>query len=281
MNGLTSAGPPPIRRLVRTLRRWERLATWRLRAEPSFLIVGAQKSGTTSMYNHLVSHPQVRRPLTKEVHYFDVHYSRGPAWYRSNFPLKAARQGAWITGEATPAYLFHPGAPERVAALLPGARLVVLLRNPVDRAYSHYHHELAKGAETLSFEQALKAEPTRLEGELERQMAEADYFSYNARHYAYLERGMYADQLSRWLAFFPWDQLLVLRSECLFANPGPVLRRVHHFLALDHLEADDFDVHNDRDYEAMDPGVRGRLVEHYREPNERLFQMLGRSFDWG
>ena len=232
------------------------------------------------MYNFLVGHPEVRRPLTKEVHYFDVHFARGESWYRSNFPLRVRDGERWITGEATPAYLFHPKAPGRVAACLPDARFVVLLRNPVDRAYSHYQHERDKGAETLSFEEALEAEPARLEGELERQASEEDYFSYNLRHFAYRPRGLYVEQLERWLAFFPIERFLILQSEKLFSDPQPVLRKVLEFLELASLGSERFAVLNERSYRPMDRSVRARLTEEYRAPNERLFQLLGTSFDW-
>jgi hypothetical protein len=232
------------------------------------------------MYNYLVQHPEVRRPLTKEVHYFDVHFSRGPAWYRSNFPIRAKKGERWITGEATPAYLFHPKVPERVAACVADARFLVLLRNPADRAYSHYQHERAKGVERLTFEEALEAEPARIEGELERQASEDDYFSYNLRHFAYRQRGLYSEQLERWLAFFPVDQFLVLQSERLFSDPEPALRRVLDFLQLGDFGSEHFPTLNERNYEPMDVGVRAQLAEYYRLHNQTLFQLLGSSFDW-
>src|SRR5580692_9445955 len=124
---------------------------------PGFLIVGAQRCGTTSMYRALSEHPEVRKAvLHKGVHYFDMNYGRGLGWYRAHFPLA---RGGGVTFESSPYYLFHPLAAERIAADLPGVKLIVLVRDPVERAYSAYTHERARGFETESFEQAIEREP--------------------------------------------------------------------------------------------------------------------------
>src|SRR5436189_26280 len=131
-----------------------------MRPLPDFLILGAQKAGTTALYAYLRWHPQVTGPSFKEVSFFDRHYARGERWYRAHLPVRRRA----VVGEASPSYLFHPLAPERVARMLPEARLIALLRNPVDRAFSHYQHEVALGREQLSFEDALAgefAEPNR------------------------------------------------------------------------------------------------------------------------
>jgi Sulfotransferase domain len=150
--------PAPARTVLRSAVWTYGRATARARSLPGFLIIGAQKAGTTALYAYLRWHPAVLGPSWKEVSFFDRHYSRGEAWYRGQFPnalrlqLVERRSGARpIVGEASPSYLFHPLAPERVAALLPGARLVALVRNPVERAFSHYQHEVALGREPLSF----------------------------------------------------------------------------------------------------------------------------------
>ncbi len=130
------------------------------------------RSGTTSLYRYLGEHPQVLRPWTKELHYFDRLFSRGTVWYRANFPTvpamlwhKLAHGGKALTYEATPAYLIYPAAARRIARTLPRAKLIALLRNPVDRAYSHYHLNVRSKLEHHSFEQAIKREPKWLDGE--------------------------------------------------------------------------------------------------------------------
>ena len=133
-----------------------RQATARWRPLPDFLVIGAQKAGTTALYAYLRWHPGITGPSWKEVSFFDRHWWRGEAWYRGQFPLRGRGR---LVGEASPSYLFHPLAPERVHSLVPGARLVALVRDPVARAYSHYQHEVALGREPLGFEDALAAEP--------------------------------------------------------------------------------------------------------------------------
>jgi Sulfotransferase domain len=279
-------------KLARRAARWSAQAYARptagLRLLPSYLIIGAQRAGTTSLHRYLVQHPGVRTMLrTKGVHFFDTGYGRGMSWYASRFPTRlyawyvARRHGVdLITGEASPYYLFHPHVPARVAEHLPGVKLITLLRDPVQRAYSHYQHEVARGFETLPFEEAIEAEPARLAGETERMEADPLYNSFEHQHHSYLARGRYHEQLDRWLARFPREQLLVLSSERFFAEPERTFRRVLAFLDLPPLTPDAFERHNAYDYREMGAEVRARLVDHYREPNRRLYEALGEDLGW-
>lgn len=252
-------------------------ATSFARPLPGFLILGAQKAGTTALYAYLRWHPSVTGPAWKEVSYFDRHYRRGVHWYRGHFPL---RPGDRLVGEASPGYLFHPLAPERVRATVPEARLIVLLRDPVDRALSHYHHEVALGREPLTFEQAIEAEPERTRGEEERLVREPGYFSHAWWDYAYLGRGRYAEQLERWLAVFPRDQLLVVASDELAAEPRETYARVLEFLGAPAYELDSYPRVYEQSYGEMQPDTRRRLAGYFAEPNRRLSELLGRDFGW-
>lgn len=255
------------------------MVTSRWRRLPDFLVIGAQKSGTTSLYAYLTSHPQVRRARTKEVHYFDRHYERGLNWYRSHFPLGGG--GGELTGEATPAYLFYPPAPARAKATVPTARLIAVLRNPVERAYSHWNHERAKGFENLSLAEAISQEDARLAGEWERSSRDPTYYSDSLVHFAYRARGCYADQLERWLEHYPRSQLLVLPAERLFADPAATTAEALGFLGLSPAGGGGgFGSLNARDYSPIDDDVRRQLVDFFRPRNERLFELLGEEFDW-
>jgi Sulfotransferase domain len=279
-------------RLARRAARWSAQAYARptagLRLLPDYLIIGAQRAGTTSLHRYLVQHPGVRTTLrTKGVHYFDTGYGHGGSWYASRFPTRltawyvARRHGmALRTGEASPYYLFHPHVPHRVAEQLPQVRLIALLRDPVVRAYSHYQHEVARGFETLPFEEAIAAEPDRLAGETERMLAEPLYNSFAHQHHSYLARGRYHEQLATWRALFDDSQLLVLSSERFFAEPEGTFGQVLDFLELPAFTPDAFERHNAYDYRQMGGEVRERLVEHYREPNRRLYESLGDDFGW-
>jgi hypothetical protein len=269
-------------------RRSAREASAAARVLPDFLVIGAQKAGTTSLYAYLVAHPDICAAGRKEVHYFDLNHERGPGWYRSMFPLRAAARARalrtgrpQLTGEASPYYLFHPLAPERAAALVPDAKLVVLLRDPVERAWSHYRHEVRAGREPLSFADALDAEPERLAGTVEAIRAGAPPSVWeNHRRYSYVARGRYAEQLRAWLAVFEREQLLVLRAEDLFAAPEQQWRRTLDFLGVRAEAAIDFAVHNSGESSSgggsgVPADQRERLAEVFAEPNDELASWAG------
>jgi hypothetical protein len=258
---------------------------------PGLLVIGAQRAGTSSLYKYLEGHPLLLASLRKETGYLSRHYARGEAWYRAHFASRARhavltrRHGRPPIGfEATPYYLFHPLAPERAAQLVPEARLVVLVRDPVERAWSHYHHEARRGREELSFTDAIEAEPARLADE-ERRLAE-DPLAKTLRlnRYSYLAKGRYAEQLERWLEHYPRRQLLVLRTEDLFATPRLVLAELYRFLDLPEWYPAEFENHS---YAMRPPerspvpdAVRERLAAEYAPHNRRLYELVGRDFGW-
>jgi hypothetical protein len=274
---LVPALPAPARKVLRGAYRGYGRATAALRPLPDFLILGAQKAGTTALYAYLRWHPQVTGPSFKEVSFFDRHYVRGERWYRAHMPV---RRSGVVVGEASPSYLFHPLAAERVARMLPSARLIALLRNPVDRAFSHYQHEVALGREQLSFEEALDREDERMQGELERMLADPAYFSHAWWNYTYAARGRYAEQLERWYDAFPRDRLLVLLTDELAADTAGAYRRTLDFLGVGERELESYPRIFERDYGEMDPGTRARLVREFAEPNRRLAGLLGRELPW-
>lgn len=247
------------------------------RALPDAVILGAQKSGTSSLHYYLVQHPGVVPPLRKEVHYFDLNHERGEAWYRAHFG-RSGEPG--LNLDASPYYLFHPAVPERARALLPQARYVVLLRNPVRRAYSHYWHERDKGREPLGFEEAVAAEQTRL-GDVEQRLAAGTMVRSEAhQHYSYLARGRYVEQLERWFAVVPREQFLVLRFEDMVANPLATLNRTLGFLGLPPIDSVRLEARNTRRYEPLSPATAERLGEYFQPYNRRLEALLGLPMGW-
>jgi Sulfotransferase domain len=246
---------------------------------PDFLVLGAQKAGTTALYEYLRRHPQISGPSWKEVSFFDRHWARGESWYRGNFPNVARTRGKHV-GEASPSYVFHALAPQRVQEVVPEARLIVLVRNPVDRALSQYNHEVALGREPLPFEGALDAEEERLRGEQERMAADPRYFSREWWSHTYKARGRYAEQLERWLAVFPREQLLVLPSDDLGSDPARAHAQVLEFLGASPQRLDSYPRVYEREYEPMKPETRERLAAEFEEPNRRLYELLGRDLGW-
>ena len=255
---------------------------------PDFLIIGAQKSGTSSLYHWLTQHPRVRQATKKEIHYFDARYAfRSVDWYRSFFPetqpesaLAADDRPHLLAGEATPYYMFHPCVPRRVAQVLPGVKLLAILRNPVDRAYSHYHMAVRARREQLSFEDAIEAEAERLEGEVERLLADDRYRSPVHCFHSYLARGVYVDQLVRWAEFFAPEQMLILKAADLRADPAATVRKALDFLELPPSEFDFAESYNTRQYPPLNPATRNRLVEYFEPHNRRLYDFLGVDFGW-
>jgi Sulfotransferase domain len=255
---------------------------------PGFLIVGGQRCGTTSMTRALSQHPAVfNAAMGREVHYFDIGYDRGLAWYRSHFPGKGhARMANGAAGavplafESSPYYMFHPLAADRISRDLPGVRLLVLLRDPVERAYSAHAHEVAVGFETEPFERALELEPSRLEGEAERIMADPSYISVSHQHHAYRARGQYAEQLERLERIFGRERIHVIESENFFATPEIVYDGVLAFLGLPSCAYPPFKRHNSQSRAPMPGSLRAELEEHYRPHDEHLAKWLGHVPSW-
>jgi hypothetical protein len=255
---------------------------------PDFLIIGAAKAGTTSLFAWLSEHPFVSPACEKEVHYFDYNYFRGTGWYRKHFPtdlersrFAAERGRPFLTGEASPSYLSHHWAPERVAQLLPNVKLIVTLRNPVDRAYSQFQMSRRENEEPLeSFAAAVAAEEGRLSPERSRMLADSWYNSWPIGCWSYLMRGRYAEQLERWMGFFPRERFHFLTLEQVASDPRRTLADVHEFLQLPDYEYDALPRLHAAHYDAIGPQERTTLSEYFRPHNERLYELVGSDFGW-
>ena len=245
---------------------------------PSFLIIGVQRGGTSSLYNYLIMHNDIIKATSKEVHFFDTGFHNGISWYKSQFGAESGNKG--VAGEATPYYIFHPIAPTRISKIIPKSKFIVLLRNPVDRAYSHYWLERRSGNENLSFEDAIRSEEKRLEGEEEKMLHNDTYYSFNHQHYSYLSRGIYVKSLQRWMQLFPREQFLVLKSEDLFSSPELVVNKVFSFLNLPHLKLEKYERSNGGEYEKINEKTRKYLEEYFKPHNQRLYSFLGLDFGW-
>jgi len=214
------------------------------RVLPSFLLCGGHRCGTAALAAALAAHPAVLAPAPRRaLHYFDTGYDRGPRWYRAHFPTRrAAERIAWrygvapVTFESNPDYLYHPHAVARIARDLPGVRVIVLVRDPVQRAYAHHAQQVARGFEPeRDFRRALALERFRLRGEYERMVADPDYQSLAHRHYGYRARGDYARHLARMATHLPRERILVLETADLIGSPEAVYARVLDFLHLPYL----------------------------------------------
>ncbi len=275
-------------------------------ALPDFFVIGAKKGGTSFLYHLLSQHPLVEPAAAKELHFFDNHFDEGLEWYSRCFPQPRWEDGRrTITGEATP-HLDSFRVPEKMARVVPQARLIALLRNPVDRAYSDYQMVVRKGRETRSFEEAIEAEEAtikaktgkwgarRFGGENGTSTHEEDGVGPAGSTRQYLFKGLYAYQLSRWSKFFDKRQMFVLKSEDFFKRPEEILKAVYAFLDLPDWEPDapepldgrkkekhERTKRNKGRYEQeMDPATRRRLEEFFEPHNRRLYEYLGVDFGW-
>jgi hypothetical protein len=274
-----------------------RTMTNSLRLLPDFLIIGGQRCGTSSLYYYLTEHPGVIPASTKETHFFDECFSKGLEWYRAQFPSSLQKMYVtnvlkqnFLTGEGTPYYILYPHAPKRIFEIVPHVKLIALLRNPVERAYSQYWIEVKAGFETLSFEEAIRTEDERIAGELEKMQQSEHYYSHSFRHFSYLTRGRYAEQLRNWLRYYPREQMLFLKSEDLYSNPAETLKRTLEFLGVTqmelHEEYKNYRRPSKKGYRnkvvppKMDVKMREYLVEYFKSHNAHLYDLLGVDFGW-
>lgn len=243
---------------------------------PDFLIIGAQKSGTSSLWHYLSQHPGIKPAYNKEIHYFSFHYDKPMKWYRSYFP-----RAKGVTGEASTSYLFHPQAAERAAKHVPDAKIIVLLRDPVERAYSQYRHQVRQGREKRSFLEALKQEDKLMKEERKKMEADENYYSEAYDHYSYQARGEYASQLKRWYKHYPKKQVLVIDYAELAEHPSIAANKALKFLGLEQLELTTYDViQTGGKKEPMSEAARKLLEKRFSSENKKLKKLVGEQLSW-
>ena len=257
------------------------------RAMPDFIVIGAQKSGTSSMFFYLRQHRQVVRPMFKEIYYFDRNYVRGLSWYGCNFPAQSTldrlndRRGRrHLTFEATATYIFDADVPRRIARDIKTRKFIALLRNPTDRAISAYWHARRLGLETRSLEAALTDEMAWHEAQRAVEQGGSSEPAGRPPYLAYLRRGIYHEAVANWQRCFPSDNLLVIQSEAMFADPAATGARAIPSLDLPPIGAMNFEPKNVGDYDESNPAARRLLDDFYRPHNEKLGALTGNSFTW-
>jgi hypothetical protein len=272
--------PPPLVRGARAvLLAWGWL-TADLRAEPSIVVVGAQRAGTTTLFRLLSEHPQLRRPtVDKGTGYFDDGYRHGRRWYRAHFPLRIGGQGRHAF-ECSGYYLFHPLAAERIARDLPDCRVVVLVRDPVERAYSAYRHEHARGFEPLSFADAVAVEAERTRGLAADLAADPRATSFAHRHHCYLQRGHYAEQIQRFADLLGPDRVHVVDADRLFADPVGTYLDLQESLGLRADRPATVGRWNERPGAPLPAELRNRLTTHFELHDAALATLLGTIPSW-
>ncbi|RDJ32173.1 MAG: sulfotransferase [Crenarchaeota archaeon] len=253
-----------------------------LRVLPDFLIIGAMRSGTTSLYYDICEHPCIIPAAYDEIGYFDTNYHLGLNWYRSMFPTKFKKNstikhhGYFLTGEDTPFYFWRRDAAKRIHDLLPNIKLIVILRNPIDRAYSEHNNAVRVGTVKKSFEEVIDTE-------LKIYQENKVDFEFNLEQAAgesILAKGIYADQLSIWLEKFKHEQIFVIKNEDLTDDSNTVLNETYHFLGLPEYNLTDHHKMKKGKYEKMNEKTREKLFDFFKPHNLRLENLLNRKFEW-
>ncbi|MEG4421112.1 tetratricopeptide repeat protein [Microcoleus sp. LAD1_D5] len=238
---------------------------------PNFIIIGSQRCGTTSLYTYLAQHPQILTPIKKEMDFFSWHFDRGIDWYLAHFPPMPPGE-QFLTGEASPSYFDYREAPERLYSQFPEAKLIVLLRNPVDRAISQFYRLTGLNWEARSLDRVISDEIERLNQNPEYIIGEEPG--------NYLARGRYIEFIKNWRAFFPPEQLLILKSEDFYSRAETSVKQVLEFLDLPEYQLSEYQNANPGSYQRVNESVRDRLSDYFRHYNQELEEYLGRQFDW-
>ena len=253
-----------------------------IRSLPDFIIIGTVRSGTTSLYSNICEHPCVLPAAYDELGFFDSNFHLGLNWYRSLFPTNFSK---WyvkrkmkfaITGEDTPFYIWNPDVAQRILKILPNVKLIVLFRNPVDRAYSNYHLGRRDGDENLSFEDAIQSELENLK-KLEKN-SEKNIEKYTIPR-SYVAKGFYSEQLKTWLKLFKREQLFITSTENFELNPQETLNQIFDFLQIPKYEITHPKKYKVASYPKMENETRKFLVNFYKKFNDELFELIGKEFD--
>ena len=263
------------------------IATSSIRVLPNFIIIGSNKSGTWATHKYLLQHPDIGYSA-RNIHFFEYAYSDKTSWYKSHFPTKLYKSFAksihkrkCLIGEQTSTYLDHPLVPQRVKDVIPDVKLIVSLRNPVDRAYSNYYLYVRLGIEKRTFEDAIFSEMRRIEIIKENDSFQTKNPNFsNYREFNYLRHGNYADKLENWLKFFPREQFCITQNKDLSKNPQQVLDKIFEFLNLSSFELKQEERWNVGKYEKMKESTRKTLIDYFKPYNERLYKLLGQNFGW-
>jgi hypothetical protein len=265
-----------VKRLQRILKKTLIAAGYH--STPAFLIIGVQRGGTTSLHSWLTLHPQLVSAKVKELHYFDVRFYRGVNWYHSMFPLPFQLQTGQLTFEATPRYIFKPAAASRIHAYNPHLKLIVILRNPVDRAFSHWHLSLSRA------EKHYRRHGTQTFDEIvDKQLETMNLVDRTGAPINFITCGFYYDQIMRYYALFNREQILILEHQALKCDPLKMLRQIEAFLGVNEHTWDVSKLerlNQTRPEAPMNAETRARLKLIYQPYNEKLYELLGVDYQW-
>lgn len=254
---------------------------------PNFLIIGAPRGGTSSLFFYLNHHSSIFPCKIKEPNFFAMYYDRGINWYRTFFPtvlkkrqFEKTNKTKFVTGEASTQYYWHPQVPKRVKETVPNVKLIMLLRNPVDRSYSQYKMEVRHGNEKLSFEEAIAKEKERIEGEYDKMLYNELYFSEKYTMHAYISKSLYFNFIKQWFDYFPKENFLFVKSEDFYQNTKHIMKEIFQFLDVPLIPFNESKILRKGIYENIDSKTRENLKQYFKPYNEKLFSLINQNFEW-
>lgn len=251
-----------------------------LRKLPNFIIIGAQKAATSTLHEYLALHTNVQKPPIKETLFFSANYDRGVNYYKSIFPIH--KKGK-LTFESTPDYLSHPNAPNLCHKLLPDVKLLVILRNPVDRAFSHFNFVKAYGGEdaSMTFETGLELESERIHNAMNIINHDRYHASLMLSRYSYKRNSEYAGHIKNWLKYYKKENFLFIDFNELKKQPNKVLNAIYAFIGIEHESIEDSIVANKSSYSnSINKDTKEVLSGHFKKHNLELFNLINHQFDW-
>ena len=254
-----------------------------LRVLPDFFVIGPGRTGTTSLFYYLDQHPSLSKSAYDELGFFDVNFHLGFHWYRSLFPSILTKfriklkTNFFMTYDVTPSYVRRPWIARRIKKLFPNSKLIIVLRNPIDKTYSHYYLSTTSG-ETRNFEEVIKKDMDDI-SKWNINSKDDNYFATKVEN-SKLARGFYVEQLLPWFELFPKNQILIISSEELASNTKNVMSQIFKFLNLPDYKIPNIEKVNVSKYSKMNPDTRKILIDFFKPYNEQLFKFLDRKFDW-
>jgi len=256
-----------------------------LRVLPDFIVIGVGRGGTTSLYNYLNQHNCIQKSSYDEIGFFDDNFHLGVNWYRSMFPTKYEKQkiikkfGKFLTYDVTPWYIRRPWTANRIKTLLPSAKIISVLRNPVDRTYSHYHLTCREKGTTKSFEEIIEEDIKKIDNYDDNLKNSQKYYEYFVQN-SHIARGFYLEQLENWFTVFNKENILIISSEDLANHTQKTMDHVFDFLNIEDQVIPNLEKVNVAKYPKMKEKTRKILENYFFEYNENLFKKIGKHFNW-
>ena len=257
-----------------------------IRVIPDFLVIGAKRCGTTSLYQHLSEHPCISRSPRDNIGFFNENYHLGINWYKSLFPTvfykkkMESKNKHCLFFDVTSTYMEEELTAKNVYEVNPNQKIIVILRNPVDRAYSHYHVNVKEKSEKRSFEDAIFEEMNRIKSERIIQNKNKNLRVFTPNNIHYLKKGFYALQLKSWFKIFPREQILVLSTEEFQEDQNLIYKKIFDFLNIPNMKIKSTEKMEKGNYIPMKHDTRNLLLDYFRQCNHELFELINSEFDW-